>query len=181
MDTLERFPGLFPRLLAGVAHVGPILGVRQLRALTCQPSATRPFPCRDVEHDFPNAVCTADRSGGCLLRCYPFENFRDRWAMPGLTFIGPFQLIRDSLDFNHDRLIQTLSVPTGRRIQLGPQVFPFQIEFSQWRCKRDIVILIRIEAARKHFAAQSLIHFAQFLFKLRSPETFRTRLCPFRN
>src|SRR5205085_11474345 len=92
-----------------------------LCAIASQTTTAHVFPDGDVPHQFPNAMRVSERPRVRLVCGDAGEHVTHRWSMPGVAFEGSLELIKDSLDFDHNSFSVLLIRQRRRRSQIRAQ------------------------------------------------------------
>lgn len=93
-----------PSLFAGVGDLRPVAFLGQVFALAFDAVRHHPPPSTHVQQEFPDGVSIGNRSGGRLFRSHALQEFKNGIPVPGRSFKGPVQLIRNAFGFRHGRL-----------------------------------------------------------------------------
>src|SRR6267143_417166 len=109
MVLLQRLECLLPCGFAGVVDDWKVLFVRNLAASTAQSVGYCFVPGRDVQHQFPDAVCAGEGPPRGFGRINVSQKLEQRWSMPGIALESALHLVLNSLHFTwHSALFSLL-------------------------------------------------------------------------
>jgi hypothetical protein len=87
--------GLAPGGISWLGHEWKVLQTLWLKRLAVQPAASRGVPDGDVKRELPDAMNVTQRFGRSRRRIHIPQQFKQRWAMPGVAVEGSAKLLGD--------------------------------------------------------------------------------------
>src|SRR6185437_4066797 len=90
-----------PLFFSRALDVAEIFSIRQRSGVALQPASDHFLPRSQMNHQFPDAMSVADRTGCGPARIYAVEDFHERRAMPRLSVERAFEFIDDRREFRH--------------------------------------------------------------------------------